>query len=46
MALSPYVQGDTNSREVQILFEHCRSLLGRVSNAIRGLPIRLGLPSP
>jgi len=35
MALLPYVQSDTNSREVQILFEHCRSLLGRVSNAIR-----------
>ena len=35
MALLPYVQDDTNSREVQILFEHCRSLLGRVSNAIR-----------
>jgi len=33
--LLPYVQDDTNSREVQILFEHCRSLLGRVSNAIR-----------
>ena len=35
MALLPYVQDDTNSREVQVLFEHCRSLLGRVSNAIR-----------
>jgi len=35
MALLPYVQDDTNSREVQILFEHCRSLLGRISNAIR-----------
>ena len=35
MALLPYVQDDTNSREVQILFEHCRSLLGMVSNAIR-----------
>ena len=35
MALLPYVQDDRNSREVQILFEHCRSLLGRISNAIR-----------
>ena len=35
MALLPYVQDDTDSRTAQILFEHCRSLLGRVSNAIR-----------
>ena len=35
MALLPYIQDDTNSREVQILFQHCRSLLGRVVNAIR-----------
>ena len=35
MALLPYVQDDTSSREVQVLFQHCRSLLGRVANAIR-----------
>ena len=30
MALLPYVQDDTNSKAAQLLFEHCRSLLGRV----------------
>ena len=35
MALLPYVQDDTESKAAQLLFEHCRSLLGRVSNAIR-----------
>lgn len=35
MALLPYVQDDTESQAVQVLFEHCRSLLGRVSNAVR-----------
>ncbi len=35
MALLPYVQDDASSREVQVLFQHCRSLLGRVANAIR-----------
>ena len=35
MALLPYVQDDTDSKAAQLLFEHCRFLLGRVSNAIR-----------
>ena len=35
MALLPYVQDDTDFKAVQLIFEHCPSLLGRVSNAIQ-----------